>query len=156
MFVSLEAFRVGDSLFTDLLRASATVGSVSISRPSSSFKSRDELCEERSLGSKLTCWKPGGIVGDGIGIDPADRSDLVRAKGLEDALELGRCLKISWKRVDLRSALGVTLAGALRRAILLSSAAASSILRVLNDDPSGAGKVGQLCVRGGMFVVAID
>jgi hypothetical protein len=81
---------------------------------------------------------------------------LVRAKGLEDALELGRCLKISWKRVDLRSALGVTLAGALRRAILLSSAAASSILRVLNDDPSGAGKVGQLCVRGGMFVVAID
>jgi hypothetical protein len=114
------------------------------------------LCEERSLGSKPTCWKPGGIVGDGIGLDPAGRGDLVRATGLEDALELGRCLKISRKRLDLRSALGVMLAGALRRAILLYSAAASSILCVFNDDPSGAGEVGQLCVRGGIVVVAID
>jgi hypothetical protein len=81
---------------------------------------------------------------------------LVRATGLEDALELGRCLKISRKRLDFRSALGVTLAGALRRAILVSSVAASSILCVLNDDPSGAGEVGQLCVRGGIVVVAID
>lgn len=156
MFVSLEAFRVGDPLFTDLLRASATVGSVSISRPSSSFKSRDELCEERSLGSKPTCWKPGDIVGDGIGLDPAGRGDLIRATGLEDALGLGRCLEISRKRLDLRSALGVTLARALRRAILLSSAAASSILYVLNDDSNGADEVGQLCVRGGIVVVAID
>lgn len=62
--------------------------------------------------------------------------------GLKDALELGRCLKISRERLDLRSALGVTLAGALRRAILLSSAAASSISCVLNDDLSGAGEVG--------------
>ena len=84
------------------------------------------------------------------------RGGLVRATGLEDTLELGRCLKISRKRLDLRSALGVTLAGALRRAMLLSSAAANSILCVLNDDPSGVGEVGQLCVRGGMAVVAID
>ena len=156
MFRLSEASRVEDSLFNDLLRASATVDSVSISRPSSSFESRDELCEERSLGSKPTCWKPGDIVGDGIGLDPAGRGDLIRATGLEDALELGPCLKISRKRLDLRSALGVTSAGALRRAILLSSAAASSILCVLNDDPSGAGEVGQLCVRGGIVVVAID
>lgn len=156
MFRSSEAFRVGDSFFTDRLRAPATVGSVSISRPSSSLKSCDELCEERSLGNKPTCWKPGGIVGDDIGLDPAGRGDVVSATGLEDALELGPCLKISRKRLDLRSALGVTSAGALRRAILLSSAAASSILCVLNDDPSGAGEVGQLCVRGGIVVVAID
>ena len=95
-------------------------------------------------------------MGDGIGLDSTGRDDLVRSTGLEDALELGRCLKISRKRLDLRSALGVTSAGALRRAILLSSAAASSILCVLNDDPSGAGEVGQLCVRGGIVVVAID
>jgi hypothetical protein len=91
-------------------------------------------------------------VGDGIGLDSAGRDDLVRSTGLE----LGRCLNISRKRLDLRSALGVMLAGALRRAILLSSAAASSILCVLNDDPSGAGEVGQSCVRGGIVVVAID
>jgi hypothetical protein len=65
-------------------------------------------------------------------------------------------LNISRKRLDLRSALGVTLAGALRRAILLSSAVASSILCVLNDDRSGVGEVGQSCARGGVVVVAID
>ena len=81
------------------------------------------------------------MVGDSIGLDPAGRCNVVGTTGLEDALEPGRCLKISRKRLDLRSALGVTLAGALRRAILLSSAVASSILCVLNDDRSGIGEV---------------
>lgn len=64
----------------------------------------------------------------------------------EDLSEAARLALGSWCHVGGSTQTGHTI----------DFAAASSISCVLNDDPSGAGEVGQLYVRGGIAVIAID